>query len=86
MCSAWRIGTAARTLVACLVISGDRPSLLELRSFCGRRLAAHKIPRAFVVLDRIPLTARGKTDRERLARGRRRADGCATVCYSPTST
>ncbi len=53
-------------LVACLVISRDRPSLLELRSFCGRRLAAHKIPRAFVVLDRIPLTARGKTDRERL--------------------
>ena len=53
-------------LVACLVIAGDRPSLLALRSYCGRRLAAHKIPRAFVVLDRIPLTARGKTDRERL--------------------
>ena len=53
-------------LVACLVISGDRPSLLALRSHCSRRLAAHKIPRAFVVLDRIPLTARGKTDRERL--------------------
>jgi long-chain acyl-CoA synthetase len=53
-------------LVACLVLSGDTPSLFELRSFCGRRLAAHKIPRAFVVLDRIPLTARGKTDRERL--------------------
>ena len=53
-------------LVACLVISGDRPSLLALRSYCGRRLAAHKIPRAFVVLDQIPLTARGKIDRERL--------------------
>jgi len=53
-------------LVACLVLSGDHPSVLELRSFCGRRLAAHKIPRAFVVLDRIPLTARGKVDRDRL--------------------
>jgi long-chain acyl-CoA synthetase len=53
-------------LVACLVLSGEPPSVLELRSFCGRRLAAHKIPRAFVVLDQIPLTARGKTDRDRL--------------------
>lgn len=53
-------------LVACLVMSRDRPSVLELRRFCGRRLAAHKIPRAFVIVDRIPLTARGKTDRERL--------------------
>ena len=53
-------------LVACLVLSGEHPSVLALRSFCGRRLSAHKIPRAFVVLDRIPLTARGKTDRDRL--------------------
>jgi long-chain acyl-CoA synthetase len=53
-------------LVACLVLSGECPSLLELRSFCGHRLATYKIPRAFVVLDHIPLTARGKTDRERL--------------------
>ena len=30
------------------------------------RLAAHKIPRLFVSVDAIPLTARGKTDRERL--------------------
>jgi long-chain acyl-CoA synthetase len=53
-------------LVACLVMSSSRPSVLELRSFCGRKLAAHKIPRAFVVLDRMPLTERGKIDRERL--------------------
>jgi long-chain acyl-CoA synthetase len=53
-------------LVACLVVTGARPSILTLRSHCGRLLAAHKIPRAFVFLDQIPLTARGKTDRERL--------------------
>jgi long-chain acyl-CoA synthetase len=53
-------------LVACLVIAGPQPSLLALRQFCGSRLASHKIPRAFLFLDRIPLTDRGKTDRVRL--------------------
>ncbi len=53
-------------LVACLVVSGKRPTLLDLRRFCGGRLAAHKIPRAFIFVDEIPLTARGKTDRSRL--------------------
>jgi long-chain acyl-CoA synthetase len=53
-------------LVACIVVSGRAPTTLELRQFCSSRLAAHKIPRAFVVLDAIPLTTRGKTDRARL--------------------
>jgi long-chain acyl-CoA synthetase len=53
-------------LVACLVTSGERPSILALRQFCGSRLASHKIPRAFVFLPEIPLTERGKTDRLRL--------------------
>jgi acyl-CoA synthetase (AMP-forming)/AMP-acid ligase II len=53
-------------LVACLVVTGDRPSVVELRQFCGGRLASHKIPRAFVFVDEIPLTERGKTDRIRL--------------------
>jgi acyl-CoA synthetase (AMP-forming)/AMP-acid ligase II len=53
-------------LVACLVVSGTRPSVISLRQFCGARLASHKIPRAFVFLDQIPLTERGKTDRTRL--------------------
>jgi acyl-CoA synthetase (AMP-forming)/AMP-acid ligase II len=50
-------------LAACVVVRGARPSLLALRQFCAARLASHKIPRAFVFLDRIPLTERGKTDR-----------------------
>jgi long-chain acyl-CoA synthetase len=53
-------------LVACVVARGARPSLMTLRQFCGARLAAHKIPRAFVFLDAIPLTGRGKTDLVRL--------------------
>lgn len=53
-------------LVACLVTSGGRPSVIEMRRFCGAQLASHKIPRAFVFVDAIPLTERGKTDRSRL--------------------
>lgn len=54
-------------LVACLVVAGGRPSVVALRQFCAAHLASHKIPRAFVVMDEIPLTERGKTDRGRLA-------------------
>jgi long-chain acyl-CoA synthetase len=54
-------------LVAGLVVHGTQPSVLSLRRFCGVHLAPHKIPRAFVFLDDIPTTARGKTDRQRLA-------------------
>jgi long-chain acyl-CoA synthetase len=53
-------------LVAFLVMRGARPSVVELRRFCAARLAAFKIPRVFVFLDEIPLTARGKTDRAAL--------------------
>jgi long-chain acyl-CoA synthetase len=55
-----------QVLVGALVVRGERPSLVDLRRFCGARLAPHKIPRSFVFLDRIPLTERGKTDRRRL--------------------
>jgi acyl-CoA synthetase (AMP-forming)/AMP-acid ligase II len=55
-------------LVAGLVLNGNRPTVIGLRQFCGGRLAPHKIPRSFVVLDRIPLTERGKTDRRALER------------------
>ncbi len=55
-------------LVAGLVVNGSRPTVIGLRQFCGGRLAPHKIPRSFVVLDRIPLTERGKTDRRALER------------------
>ena len=54
-------------LVACVVAArGSAPTALELRRHCAARLAPHKIPRAIVFLDAIPVTARGKTDRAAL--------------------
>jgi len=49
-------------LAACLAIAGPRPSTIALRSHCGARLAAYKIPRVFVFTDRLPRTPRGKID------------------------
>ena len=53
-------------LVACVVPRGGRPSVIALRQYCASRLASYKIPRAFVFVECIPLTERGKTDRIRL--------------------
>ena len=51
-----------QVLVACVVPRGFvRP--LTLRNFCAQRLSPHKVPRAFIYLDAIPLDGRGKTDR-----------------------
>ena len=54
-------------LVACVVSThASAPTSLEVRRHCAARLAPHKIPRTIVFLDAIPLTARGKTDRDAL--------------------
>lgn len=54
-------------VVACLAIDPAYAlTTLAVRRFCSARLAPHKIPRAVVFLDAIPLTARGKTDRRAL--------------------
>ena len=56
-------------VVACLVVDpagADTVNTLTVRRFCSARLAAFKIPRTIVMLDAIPLTARGKTDRRAL--------------------
>jgi long-chain acyl-CoA synthetase len=53
-------------VVACLAVdpgARDAVGMLAVRRFCSSRLAAYKIPRTVVILDAIPLTARGKTDR-----------------------
>jgi long-chain acyl-CoA synthetase len=65
-------------VVACVVAPGDGLTAPEIRQFCGARLAAHKIPRTIVWLERIPLTVRGKTDRAKLeALVRERLNGTA---------
>ena len=53
-------------VVACVVAERNGMSAAEVRRFCATRLAAHKIPRTIVWLERIPLTERGKTDRAKL--------------------
>ena len=53
-------------IVACVVPADGQRNVLAIRQFCSARLAAYKLPRLVVWMDRIPLTARGKTDRARL--------------------
>jgi len=55
-------------IVACIVADvGDHTvGALAVRRFCARRLAPHKIPRTILMLDAMPLTVRGKTDRAAL--------------------
>jgi long-chain acyl-CoA synthetase len=53
-------------VVACVVTERGGIAAPEVRQFCATRLAAHKIPRTIVWLERIPLTERGKTDRVKL--------------------
>jgi long-chain acyl-CoA synthetase len=53
-------------IVACLVAAGAPADMLAIRHYCAARLAAYKLPRTVIWLNRIPLTARGKTDRVQL--------------------
>ncbi|MEU4892907.1 non-ribosomal peptide synthase/polyketide synthase [Streptomyces sp. NPDC044780] len=66
----------ARRLVAHLVLApgAGAPADPELRTHLGRTLPGPMVPSAFVVLDRLPLTENGKTDRAALP-----APGPATV-------
>ncbi|MBL1100667.1 non-ribosomal peptide synthetase [Streptomyces coffeae] len=58
----------ARRLVAHVVpaAGATAPDGAELRALLGRTLPGHMIPSAFAVLDRLPLTENGKTDRAAL--------------------
>lgn len=57
-----------RKLVGYVVPAGtaEPPALDELRAHLGSRLPEHMIPVAFVLLDRLPVTANGKLDRAAL--------------------
>jgi thioesterase domain-containing protein/acyl carrier protein len=58
---------AGRQLVAYVGIgSGRGPEPAELRAFLRERLPEFMVPAVFVLLDRLPLTANGKVDREAL--------------------
>lgn len=53
-------------LRAVVAVRPGGPTAERLLSWCREHLAAHKVPRAVVLVDRIPRTARGKVDRNAL--------------------
>ena len=62
-----------RRLVAYVVFeAGQRGDFPALREHVAARLPAHMVPSAFVGLDELPRTSRGKVDRGRVAPALRR--------------
>jgi len=56
-----------KRVVAYIVVSQEcRPGISELRSHLKERLPDYMVPSAFVYLDALPLTSRGKVDRRAL--------------------
>ena len=53
-------------LVAFVVPRSGELSPARVRSYCAEKLSPHKIPRDLILLDSLPLTARGKVDRRAL--------------------
>jgi len=60
--------------------SGQRPSIIDLKMFCGRQLPSYMSPDAFVFLDALPRTSTNKVDYQeltRFARGERKPQAAA---------
>ncbi|HEX2188309.1 MAG TPA: amino acid adenylation domain-containing protein [Longimicrobiaceae bacterium] len=55
-------GAGERLLVGWVVGEDAAPEAAELRRWLRERLPEHLVPTAFVALERVPLTAHGKTD------------------------
>ena len=74
--------------IAAVVAGGRGLSPADVRRYCARRLAPHKIPRIVVFVDAMPLTARGKTDHralEALVAAHRSAGGSGVLSFAPIS-
>lgn len=59
-------GTRGQEVVAFLVRTDASLTPIAIRQTCAAILSAHKIPRRFVFIDRFPVDARGKLDRQAL--------------------
>jgi len=55
-----------RRLAAYVVLGDGETTISDLRTFLGERLPGHMVPSVFVILDHLPLTPSGKTDRRAL--------------------
>lgn len=48
--------------------AGQRPSIIDMKMFCGRQLPSYMSPDAFVFLDALPRTSTNKVDYQQLTR------------------
>jgi long-chain acyl-CoA synthetase len=55
-----------QALVACVVADPAAVDAIAIRRHCAMKLSPYKIPRRIVVLERLPVDARGKTDHHAL--------------------
>jgi len=60
-------GLEARLHAVVVAAPGARPRLLDLKLFCSERLPTYMLPDVLHVVDALPLTANGKTNRSALA-------------------
>ncbi|HTQ79810.1 MAG TPA: amino acid adenylation domain-containing protein, partial [Thermoanaerobaculia bacterium] len=74
-----------KVLVA-YVVAGGEASPAALSRFLSERLPAYMVPTFFVTLDRLPLTANGKVDREALPAPERARQGSERAFLAPRDT
>jgi amino acid adenylation domain-containing protein len=55
-------------IVACVSCRGDRPSLVELKTFCASKVPTYMVPDRFVFQDHLPRTSSDKVDYQALKR------------------
>lgn len=60
--------TGVRIIAFIVAAEGDKPSIIEMKTFCGQVLLAYMNPDRFVFLDALPRTSTNKVDYQALIR------------------